>query len=883
MELPAWPTRARDERPVGNLPALKLGAIVRLSIGASSGAYEVSGLYRTVSASSPYWWGSDFFGFGTAQTPPPRIDSLFADKSMFSTLPLSDVALGADVPVDTKGLKSTELPSFRHTLSSDELQLGRLGLIATSGIGTYLDDVAAQQRSMTTTIAVIDLQLLLLVLMVLFGIAGRTAAERDQDLALANLRGLLPRSLWAVALREPFALMIAATPLGAGLGWLVALATAHANLLPGTPVPFDSLALGASLAAALVALAATAAGSRPRSVPIGAQLRRVALARRNGPRPCRRSFRHRTCARCCRATVGLRGRNQCQIPAARRAGAGPDRTCRRGDRRQGRATCLPGRRQNNAVLAESRPLPGAAARGRQSGIIRQSVIIAIAVSLSCFAVAGFFVDRANRSEQALFLVGANKVLTVSVPPKVDFEQAVRLADPSGKGAMAAEVGSTSGTTLLAVDTSRLSRVLSWVPQPGAGSSAAVSRYLDPPVAPPVTIEGDSLKVTADLLSALNPRPSLVVGVFNEQYGSSDSVSVGPLDVGRHEYVTSLQGYCTSVCRLQSITASWSGPENGSGSGQAMILVKVEGIAVGSAAKFASVAAGLSHPGSWRVTQGAPGASSSVSNSPGGMLATLDYVVGQAPPVIAPADVPKMLPAVVTNTVASLSGGGPTGSTQYSILNLDGSSLTVNGAMQVAAIPAVGTNAVMVDLGDALRNETMPDIYTIKQVWLSAASGTGATIIRRLAQSGVRVVSVQSARSLESPRLNKTAPHWPSSSSLSWAQKAPSSLRDQCSSPSRRKLAGVRSKQSRSARSACHGARSFERWPASWRSSPRLASWPAPSPGLPPRISLCLLCPSSPVCLRDRHSCSISPSPGSPLSSFAPRCCSLSPWQFRFLR
>ncbi len=185
-------------------------------------SFEVSGLYRVGSVSASYWWGADYFTYGSSPPPqPPRMDALFGNLSIFSVLPPHQVFLSADVPVETRNLYSTEVPAFRHLLAEEELRLGKQGLLATSDIGGYLDEVASQQRSMTTTIAVIDLQLLLLVFLVLFGIAGRTAAERDQDLALANLRGLSPRSIWAVALSEPFVLMMAAAPLGAVLGWLV--------------------------------------------------------------------------------------------------------------------------------------------------------------------------------------------------------------------------------------------------------------------------------------------------------------------------------------------------------------------------------------------------------------------------------------------------------------------------------------------------------------------------------------------------------------------------------------------------------------------------------------------------------------------------------------
>ena len=140
--------------------------------------------------------------------------------------------------------------------------------------------------------------------------------------------------------------------------------------------------------------------------------------------------------------------------------------------------------------------------------------------------------------------------------------------------------------------------------------------------------------------------------------------------------------------------------------------------------------------------------SSVSSSPSGLLVSFRYVVGQPPPVVAPADVPASLPAVVTDTVASVQAGGPTGSTRYSVLNLDGSPLAINGAVRVASIPSVGTNAVMVDLTDALRDESLPDTGSARQVWLSGAAGSGVAIIGRLRHDGISVISVSTARSLE---------------------------------------------------------------------------------------------------------------------------------------
>jgi hypothetical protein len=729
---------------------VKVGTTLLSTLAGSTRDLRVSGLYAAGSATANYWWGQNYFEFGTTQTQPPRIDALFAQASMLDGLASHEVSLSADVPINTASLRATEIPAFRRGLATEELRLEKLGLLASSGIGSYLDNVATQQQAMTTTIAVIDLQLLLLVLMVLFGIAGRIAAERDQDLALANLRGLSPRSLWAVALREPFVLMVAAAPIGAVVGWLVALATTRAELVAGTPVPFDSLALGAGIAAAVAVLVATAAGSR---------------------RALARSTRRANLGRSRLGSVLALGAEAFVIALALAAvvqlsASGVGTTAKS----QPLAALAPGLIALAVGVIAARAVPFAcrllanATRftpkvglslalqrvARQSGIIRQAVIIAVAVALACFAVAGISIDRANRAEQAAFLVGANRVLTVSVPATVNFVQAVRRADPSGGKAMAAEVEVSSQGTLLAVDASRFARVAAWADQPGAASPAKVARFLAPPVASEITVQGASLAMTVDLSVAVKPSPSLVLGVFNEQYGASGSVTIGPLELGKHVYETSLEGYCVSVCRLQTISASWPGPSGNSlipASQQVTIPVTIEQLRDGGA-NLAPVEAGLYRQGAWRVTQGPPGPSSSVSSSPAGLVASLRYVVGQAPPEIAPADVPKWLPAVVTNVVASLSGSGPTGSTQYSVINLDGTSLSINGAMQVTAIPSAGTNAVMVDLTDALRNESQPDIYSTKQVWLSAAAGSGAAIIDRLQKEGITVLSSRSARSVE---------------------------------------------------------------------------------------------------------------------------------------
>ena len=63
---------------------IALGQTMTVTTGDSGYSYRVSGLYRAGSASLAYWWGSDYFEFGTSQSPPPRMDALFTDFATFA-------------------------------------------------------------------------------------------------------------------------------------------------------------------------------------------------------------------------------------------------------------------------------------------------------------------------------------------------------------------------------------------------------------------------------------------------------------------------------------------------------------------------------------------------------------------------------------------------------------------------------------------------------------------------------------------------------------------------------------------------------------------------------------------------------------------------------
>ena len=457
---------------------------------------------------------------------------------------------------------------------------------------------------MTTTIAVIDLQLLLLVLMVLFGIAGRTAAGRDQDLALADLRGLSPGSLWAVALREPFVLMIAATPSGPrSAGWSPSLSREQSCSAesPSRSIPWPR---GRALAASLAALVATAAGSAPRpQTPTGRTASR--RARALGTALARLAAEAFVVALALAAVVQLSASGvgtHGAIAAARRPRPRADRPCRWRDRRPGCPLRLPVARRGRPVLAKGGPFPRLQRVARQSGDhppVGDNRDCGRAWPASLSPASGSTGPTA-RIESA-FLVGANRVLTVSAAG----ERRLRTGGAAGRSVRPSRDGSAGGVEL-AGDLARRRRfplrerrrlgAISREPRrrqrrralPRSAGGARRHRSRS-------RASGSSI----DLSSAGEPEAvargeRLQRAVRCLRVGHDRTASC----TARHDYSTSLQGDCVSVCRLKSIAVSWPGsPQRALRRLQSTTIpVEIEQIDEQAGARFAPVAAGLSRPG-----------------------------------------------------------------------------------------------------------------------------------------------------------------------------------------------------------------------------------------------------------------------------------------------
>ncbi|MGH9304583.1 MAG: FtsX-like permease family protein, partial [Acidimicrobiales bacterium] len=616
----------------------------------------------------------------------------------------------------------------------------------------------------------------------------------EHDLALGDLRGLPPSSLAALALREPFSLMAMAAPIGAAIGWLAVKAVASVVLLPGTPVPFDSLAVVAALAGLVAGLAASVAGS--------ARLLRRSEGAAAITRPRRRSGR--TAAVLDAFAIAFAIAAIAELDASGIAG---------GTRSSPLATLAPGLIALGLGVIAARIAPlvcHLAARltkdtpkvathlslqrvARRSVVVRQAIVMAIAVSLGCFSAGAFVVARHNRVLESQFQVGAGEVLTVTTPQGANLVGLVRRADPSGHVAMAAAELQASSGSLLAVDATRFSRVAAWPGSFGGLDASGVARYLRPNTAPPVVLSGKRIRVRADLLGprvlhtlpesgsgsgsgsaagsgakgasgrATRPNPTfLSLEVLDTYYYALFPLSLGPLRPGSHTYSASLAGICEHRCRLVSIGASAHVADTSSGFATLVnVPLVLQSIAAGSPGSWHEVLGAFSSTARWRVPDTGSGA---VSARILGSYATglsVDFLVspGSPPETIEPADTPRRLPAVVTNTVvAANAGSGPTGSTSFPAENLDGATITVNGQVQVPALPRIGNDGALVDLSLAERLMTQPGIYAADEVWLApdASPAAIARVTARLEADGVGILATDSAARLER-QFNRAGP------------------------------------------------------------------------------------------------------------------------------
>lgn len=701
----------------------------------------VAGLYRPPDPQADFWWGENFFAYGTGPPRQPALDTAFASATTVARIaPAPVVSHVLQVPFRSGSLSVDQVGELRSALAAYRLDAARdHGVSVGTQIGQLLDQAASVQHTMATIVIVVDVQLVLLALLTLHFVGVRTAGEREPDLRLAELRGYGPWHTFGLAVAEPVAILAAAVPGGVAIAWLVAAVLAPRLFGSGIGATVTGWAVLAAVATAVLGMGTMALVAR--------RLVSADLVAGGTPRGRARTGAVRWAADAAVVAVALAAFVELVlVGVSPSGGTGSDPLAGFAPGLLALAVGVVAARLIPAVLGAAPPFTRrtgwvagflAVRRvARRPELAAQVVLVVLAVALATFGLSGWSIAATNRSVRTAFDVGAPRVLTVSVRPGVDLLSAVRAADGAGDTAMAAVVVHAADGTTLAVDSSRLAAVAAWPAglDPG-GAEAAARRLVPAHLAPVVTVAGRALAVTVTTASTLEPRPELTADLFDSGYQSPEQVPFGPLRPGTARYQASLAGLCPSGCRLVDLSIAWNpalGVAPVNGSARLMVTSLDEEAGDGT---WTPLHAGLDDAARWS----SPDGGARITSSSSGLAVQLSLSPYGSPSTLGPADVPAALPALITPPVAATVGTVGTG---LQLVGLDGATLDGRSVGTVAALPRVGGAASLVDLDLAQRLMAGPFSDDTTEVWLAADAPAG--IAARLAARGVTVVSTDSA-------------------------------------------------------------------------------------------------------------------------------------------
>lgn len=697
----------------------------------SDGMVTVTGIIRTGDESAPYWLGDDYFSYGIhGNGSPPDLDAFFTPAATlqgFKVVALAQFAMVVDrTQPSTLSALSKTVRTFEYDVRN------RFDLGATSRLSVVLGSYQAESNEIVSIVAVVALQLLLLTLFVLYVLVTRTATARRGEVALARLRGATLPSVLAIGVAEPVLILVAALPIGLLLAWLGMDFVSRVSL-SNAPVPFSLLTLLAGLAAFGSGLVAVAAGSRKLLTrPLVDEIR----ATEEPSSPAARAAWEG-------AAVALAGAGLLELGTA---------GVLNGSHPNPIALFAPGLIAVGVAVPGVRLLPlacrfvvhrtryskrvgvGLAVRQviRRPAVLRQVLILTVAVALAAFAVIGWSVAGTNRSLRADFDVGAAKVVQVSFPASVNLVTAVRRADPSGRYAMAVMETRQYNQDLLAVDPTRLAKVAYWPASISTTKLAAIVRWLQPKVQPALILTGTATRMTVTLTPAVNPPPDLQFTMLDSS-GNAQVADFGYLSAGTHTYTASLPSACVGGCFVTSLAPIWY-PGPGS-TAHVKYSITISGLQVQRGADWSDIGNRVYQPSYWGTN------SSNAQLSGVGQTLTIQ-LKNSANEDVSPAAIPGRLPSQLraVSTVASQ----PTDPTHNSIQDFDGTSLNVNTTPELVALPNLGALGSLISMPLAMRADEGTPVDTTYSVWL--APEAPKRVMRSLISQGVTVVSVRTPAS-----------------------------------------------------------------------------------------------------------------------------------------
>ncbi|MGI8666940.1 MAG: FtsX-like permease family protein, partial [Jatrophihabitans sp.] len=688
----------------------------------------IVGAYRLRDAKDSFWQGRTYFdAHPGAGDNPDIVDGLFVDKAELDVLAKpSTVEVQVDYPVDPAKLRLADVARFK----SDVKSLIAFGADTSTGdsFGTDVLQVLAaahsEQLLVNLSTLLVSLQLAVLAWLVLFQVIADAVEAKGSEIALAKLRGLRPFSTIRFGLAEPMLLVALATPLGLLGGWIAVRLFASTVLVSGTPVSFTRgtfVAVAAALAGSLVA--AAAAGRRT--------LRRSVLEQ------WRRTPGHQPIALMLVLDLVLAAAAILGLVLLRRGAADhhPHASTLLAPALLVFAVALLGIRLLPLIL---RPLLPATRGTQRIGLflaarqvvrrpagLRLAALLAVAVGLATFAIAGEGVAHRNQEARARVEVGASQVAPVQFEPLHDPIQATQVADPDGSWAMATaswlpDGGAVAGR-VLAVDTRRLVGV-AYSGNTDLSTRQIAAALVPPSVPPALVIKATGIRLTITA-SGLTPGATPTVLLNLRKPGQPFlNVRAGSLTAGTHTYTASVP--CAGGCTLAGLT--WDRPIDTFDplAGTASIS-KVE---ARSGLQWATFDADLTRTAHWRQVSQSGNISDHLTVSAAGLTDAFTSRAGGSAG-IAHSDSPSPLITVATPGAINLGDPPP-------LQLIDGipAAATISQAASARVLPSVLDNGLLIDLPAIRAQLPAFDAEASWSIWLGPKAPPDA--IARLRAAGL---------------------------------------------------------------------------------------------------------------------------------------------------
>ncbi|WP_298335676.1 FtsX-like permease family protein [Ferrimicrobium sp.] len=745
---------------------VKTGSTVKVAAGlipagvpgaGTSERYLVVGTYAIPDTNTNYWWGDNYFAFGSGSGSTVNLDPLivapgfFGGAAQFGVVRSSNFNsyLGVDrllqmplnpAVVNIRNYRGTGAVVDRYA----ERVATRDDASASSGLFGVIGSIIASQNSMTTLVTVIILELVLLGLIVFGTLIWRMVQSRMGEFRLAQLRGVRSRSIVLRAIGEPLVVLVIASPLGFLGAYVTVMIAGHAYFAAGTQLYILGSTYIAGLAVVVAALVVTV-------VAAATALRRGVLEASRSALRNRGRFRALVDV----LIVVVAGVLTAQLVIAPTNGNSVDPLAGAAPAFLGAGIAIVTIALTSLALRFARRLTRG---GRhiawylsvrqlraRSGMLRQIIPFGIALALVVFGFGAQSVIARHRSEVANYEVGAGKVLTVALPKHLGLVAAVDRADPTGDAAMAAQLYRAPSGTTLAVQAARFGRVVSWPPAVGTGPVAKIATELGPFGAKAYRVTANTLTIRARTKGSVptGAQVDLEVTLLNEAQDVPDSIYV-PLTTA-NQTMRIATGCAQDGCLFSGIGYSviTNGGYVAPGAHFTIEVSELGGVSPGAGRSTEALR------GPWR---GATGVSTSVHSSPSQLDFTAYSASGGSTIAVVPRSYPTYLPAIVSQSVRSTLSANVVSAVGTGVINgLDGNQINIRPFLTLASLPSVGGDASIVDLTQAQLVQESASLAS-DEVWL--AKGAPSSVLQRLEREGVVVESVTSAKALAASYANQ---------------------------------------------------------------------------------------------------------------------------------